>query len=63
MGAHVTMYIDLFQCRPVTGIALLKLAAIREPTVYKMWEPRRLKTLSAFTASYRDCFNSSRCHL
>jgi hypothetical protein len=30
--------------------------AICEPIVYKMWEPRRFKTLWAFTASYRDSF-------
>jgi hypothetical protein len=27
-----------------------------EPTVYKMWELRRLTTLQAFTACYRDSF-------
>jgi hypothetical protein len=27
-----------------------------EPVVYKMWEPRRLTTLWAFTACYRDSF-------
>jgi hypothetical protein len=32
---------------PVTGIAFLNLTAICEPTVYKMWEPRRLTTLWA----------------
>jgi hypothetical protein len=32
------------------------LTAICEPTVYKMWEPRRLTTLWAFTACYRDSF-------
>jgi hypothetical protein len=30
------------------------LIAICEPIVWKMWEPRRLKTLQAFTACYRD---------
>jgi hypothetical protein len=30
------------------------LTAICEPTVLKMWEPRRLTTLSASTACYRD---------
>jgi hypothetical protein len=29
------------------------LTAICEPTVWKMWEPRRLKTIWAFTACYR----------
>jgi hypothetical protein len=29
---------------------------ICEPIVYKMWEPRRLTTLRAFTACYRDSF-------
>jgi hypothetical protein len=32
------------------------LTAIREPIVYKMWEPRRLTTLWSFTACYRDSF-------
>jgi hypothetical protein len=35
------------------------LIAICEPTVYKMWEPRRLTTLWASTACYRD----NRCWL
>jgi hypothetical protein len=30
--------------------------AICEPTVYKMWEPRRLTTLWASMACYRDSF-------
>jgi hypothetical protein len=30
--------------------------AICEPFVYKMWEPRRLTALWAFTACYRDSF-------
>jgi hypothetical protein len=30
------------------------LTSICEPTVYKMWEPRRLTTLWASTACYRD---------
>jgi hypothetical protein len=30
--------------------------AICEKIVYKMWEPRRLTTLWAFTACYRDSF-------
>jgi hypothetical protein len=42
--------------RPVTGIALLNLTAICVPTVWKMWEPRRLTTLWASTACYRDSF-------
>jgi hypothetical protein len=29
---------------------------ICEPNVYKMWEPRRLTTLWAFTACYRDSY-------
>jgi hypothetical protein len=33
-----------------------KLTAICEPIVYKMWEPRRLTTVWAFTACYRDSF-------
>jgi hypothetical protein len=33
-----------------------KFNAIYEPIVYKMWEPRRLTTLWAFTACYRDSF-------
>jgi hypothetical protein len=32
------------------------LTAICEPTVKKMWEPRRLITLRASTACYRDSF-------
>jgi hypothetical protein len=32
------------------------LTAICEPTVYKMWEPRRLTALWASTACYRDSF-------
>jgi hypothetical protein len=32
------------------------LAAICEPTVEKMWEPRHLTTLWASTACYRDSF-------
>jgi hypothetical protein len=32
------------------------LAAICEPNVYKMWEPRRLTTLWASTAYYMDSF-------
>jgi hypothetical protein len=30
------------------------LTAICEPIIYKMWEPRRLRTLRASTACYRD---------
>jgi hypothetical protein len=33
-----------------------KLSAISEPTIYKMWEPRRLTTLWASAACYRDSF-------
>jgi hypothetical protein len=32
------------------------LTAIYEPIVCKMWEPRRLTNLWAFTACYRDSF-------
>jgi hypothetical protein len=32
------------------------LTTICEPIVQKMWEPRRLTTLWAFTACYRDSF-------
>jgi hypothetical protein len=32
------------------------LTVICEPIVQKMWEPRRLTTLWAFTACYRDSF-------
>jgi hypothetical protein len=32
------------------------LTAICEPIVYQMWEPRRLTTLWASTACYRDNF-------
>jgi hypothetical protein len=33
------------------------LTVICEPTVYKIWEPRRLTTLWASTACYTDSFN------
>jgi hypothetical protein len=33
------------------------LTAICEPTVWSMWEPRRLTTLWASTACYRDSFS------
>jgi hypothetical protein len=32
------------------------LTAIREPIVWKMWEPRFLTTLRAFMACYKDRF-------
>jgi hypothetical protein len=32
------------------------LTAIYEPIIYKMWEPRRLTTLRASTACYRNSF-------
>jgi hypothetical protein len=32
------------------------LTAVCEPIVWKMWEPRRLTTLWASTACYRDSF-------
>jgi hypothetical protein len=35
------------------------LTAICKPIVKKMWEPRRLTTLWAFTACYRDNFTFS----
>jgi hypothetical protein len=41
--------------RPVRGAD--NLTAIYEATIEKMWEPRRLTTLWAFTACYRDSFN------
>jgi hypothetical protein len=34
------------------------LTAISESIVYKIWEPRRITTLWASTASYRDSFAS-----
>jgi hypothetical protein len=34
------------------------LTAIFEPTVCKMWEPRRFTPLRAFTACYKDSFYS-----
>jgi hypothetical protein len=40
--------------RPARGAD--NLAAICEPIVQKMWEPRRLTTLWVFTACYRDSF-------
>jgi hypothetical protein len=39
---------------PVLGAA--NLTAFFEPIVHKMWEPRRLTTLWAFTVCYRDIF-------
>jgi hypothetical protein len=32
------------------------LTAISEPIVWKIWQPRRLKTQLAFTVCYRDSF-------
>jgi hypothetical protein len=32
------------------------LTAVYEPSVYKMWEPRRLTTLLVSTAYYKDSF-------
>jgi hypothetical protein len=40
--------------RPVRGAD--NLTTICEPIVYKMWGPRRLTTLWAFMACYRDTF-------
>jgi hypothetical protein len=37
------------------------LTAICEPIVWKMWEPRRLTSLWAFTACYRDSFLDTIC--
>jgi hypothetical protein len=37
------------------------LTAFCEPIVYKMWEPRRLTTLWASTACYRDSFTFHNC--
>jgi hypothetical protein len=42
--------------RPARGAD--NLTAICEPSVLKMWEPRRLTTLWTFTACYRDSFRS-----
>jgi hypothetical protein len=39
------------------------LIAICEPIVQKMWEPRRLSTLWAFMACYRDSFTFLHEHL
>jgi hypothetical protein len=39
------------------------LTAICEPIVYKMWEPRRLTTLWASTACYKDRFTFSHVNL
>jgi hypothetical protein len=38
------------------------LTAICEPIVYKIWEPRRLTTLWAFMACYRDSFTFLFCY-
>jgi hypothetical protein len=35
------------------------LIALCEPNVQKMWEPRRVTALWAFTACYRGCFTLS----
>jgi hypothetical protein len=40
--------------RPARGAD--NLTVICESIVWKMWEPRRLTTLWAFTACYRDSF-------
>jgi hypothetical protein len=40
----------------VKGDRRVSLTAICEPSVEKMWEPRRLTTLLASTACYRDSF-------
>jgi hypothetical protein len=40
--------------RPVRGAD--NLTAICEPIVLRMWEPRRLTTIWAFTACFRDSF-------
>jgi hypothetical protein len=40
--------------RPARGAD--NLTAIREPIIYKMWEPRRLTNLWASTTCYRDIF-------
>jgi hypothetical protein len=40
--------------RPVLGAD--NLTAICEPTAQKMWKPRRLTTLWASTACYRDSY-------
>jgi hypothetical protein len=37
-------------------VRLTNRTAICDPIVQKMWEPRRLTTLWAFTACYRDNF-------
>jgi hypothetical protein len=34
------------------------LTTIYEPTVYEMWDPRRLTALLAFRACYKDSFIS-----
>jgi hypothetical protein len=43
--------------RTVTGIDLTFFTAICEPTVYKIWEPRRLTTLWASMDCYRNVFS------
>jgi hypothetical protein len=47
--------------RPARGAD--NLTAICGPIIYKMWEPRRLTTLTAFTACYRDSFAFSYVHI
>jgi hypothetical protein len=42
------------QRRPVRKT--VNLTAICEPTVYKMWKPRRLTTRWSFMACYRESF-------
>jgi hypothetical protein len=39
------------------------LDAICEPTIKKTWKPRRLTTLWASTACYRDSFTLPHCRL
>jgi hypothetical protein len=43
------------------GLKADNLAAICEPIVYKVWEPRRFRTLWISTACYRDKFTFYLC--
>jgi hypothetical protein len=66
----------LWSTQPVTGMSTRNLpggkgrpareadlTAICEPTVYKMWQPRRLTTLWAFTVCYSDSFTCLQIYL
>jgi hypothetical protein len=59
----MTQPVTEMSTRNLTGVKVGRLArkadsltAVCEPIVWKMWKPRRLTTLWASTACYRDSF-------